>query len=327
MPASCSSPLSCDLGFPKTIWYVLKPMTPIEVVADHQNLCGEGPLWNKWEQALYWTDIAGGKLYRCKWPERTSELVLEGFEVSGMAIGQSGSYILVNSDGVWSWKPGTNPLHIVGTVEGKRCALNDCIADPEGRIFAGSCFFDPEKEDYERGCLFRFDPDGTGHIVEEGIGLANGLGFSPEATTMYFTDSAERTIYAYDYRRTDGSIRNRRIFVKVPDTEGLPDGLTVDAEGFVWSAQWFGGCIVRYDPHGKEQQRIPIPAAQSSSLAFGGPDLTDIFVTSAGLSDALSLAPAQYKVEKQNIGGQLYRTNVGIRGKEENTAKIAFATS
>jgi len=294
----------------------------IKVVANYGTLCGEGPLWSTEEQALYWTDIAGRKLYRCNWTDGSSELVQNGFEVGGIAHHESGGFVLANSEGVWTWRPGSDPRLVLDEVDGERCVLNDCIADPEGRIFTGSCFFDSQTDDYKSGCLFRIDTDGTGHIVDEGIRLANGLGFSPDGETMYFADSAERTIYAYDCRRADGSIRNRRVFVKVPNTEGIPDGLTVDSEGYVWSAQWFGGCIVRYDPDGKEQQRILVPAAQTSSLTFGGADLTDIFVTSASLSDALSLAPALYRPESGNVGGQLYQMNAGIRGKEEYKAKI-----
>lgn len=158
--------------------------------------------------------------------------------------------------------------------------------------------------------------------MEEGIGLSNGLGFSPDCGTLYYTDSVARIIYSYDYHRADGSVRNRREFIRLSTTEGIPDGMTVDSEGFVWSAHWFGGCIVRYDPDGKEQRRIHLPATQTSSLTFGGPDLTDIFVTSAHLTDALSLAPALYRPESSNRGGQMYRMNLGIRGKEEYKAKI-----
>ena len=106
-----------------------------------------------------------------------------------------------------------------------------------------------------------------------------------------FADSAARRIYAYDYRRRDGAISNRRTFVTVPRDEGVPDGLTVDAEGFVWCAHWFGACVIRYDPDGKIERRIPIPASRTSSLAFGGPELTDIFVTSEAFTDSLPLAP------------------------------------
>ena len=109
-----------------------------------------------------------------------------------------------------------------------------------------------------------------------GILLTNGLGFSPDESTLYHVDSAARTIYAYDYSRANGALRNRRAVVRVPVEEGVPDGLTVDAEGCIWCAHWFGGSIIRYRPDGSLERQISVPAPQTSCLAFGGPDLTDI---------------------------------------------------
>jgi len=203
--------------------------------------------------------------------------------------------------------------------------LNDCIADPEGRLFSGSCFYDSGREDYPSGYLFRADLDGSVHIVAEGLRLSNGLGFSPDETTLYLTDSADRTIYAFDYRRSDGTIRKRRVFVKVSPEEGIPDGLTVDAAGFLWSVQWFGGCLVRYDPDGIVERRIQIPASQTTSMAFGGPELTDIFVTSASVPDALPLAPPGYCSGAVYTGGKLFHLNLGLQGGEEYRARIGLA--
>ena len=310
------------MASPQGIWYFCVLMTQVEVVADYGDLCGEGPLWHEGEQALYWIDLTGKRLYRYTYPDDKHQIVHQGLEICGIALHESGKFVIVNSGGVWLWDLKEDLRLIAGTIENKKCALNDCVVDPEGRLFSGSCFFDPANASYERGCLFRIDADGSGHIVDDGISLANGLGFSLDHSTLYFADSAERVIYAYDYRRLDGSLRNRRRFVSVPSTQGLPDGLTVDAEGFVWSAQWFGGCIVRYDPDGKEQQRINVPAAQSSSLAFGGPDLSDIFVTSAALDDGLPLAPPGYSPGARRAGGALYRVRLGIRGRLEYRARI-----
>lgn len=297
----------------------------IEIVADRGDLCGECPLWSPHEEALYWTDITGRKVNRYSWNTRRHEVVHPGLEVSGLALHNLGGFVVVNSEGVWLWNPGCEPHPVASLAEGRKCSLNDCIADPRGRLFAGSCFFDPSRDDYELGFLARFDEDGSARIVDEGIRLANGLGFSPDCSTLYFTDSAERVIYAYDYRDSDGSLRNRREFVRVPREEGIPDGLTVDAEGFVWSAHWFGGCIVRYDLDGHVQRTVKIPAAQTSSLAFGGRDLDDIFVTSAGLPDALSLAPPRYSARDGQSGGQLFRLNLRICGKPEYEAAIRCA--
>jgi D-xylonolactonase len=196
------------------------------------------------------------------------------------------------------------------------------LADANGRLLAGSTFFDPANDRYARGKLYSIAADGKVSILDDEIKLANGLGFSPDNRILYFTDSADRVIYAYDYDAAAGLVRNRRLFVKVPGTEGLPDGLTVDAEGFVWSAQWFGGCICRYDPDGQLERRIRIPAGQTSSLTFGGPDLTDIFVTTAGTPDALSLAPPAYQASGDAVGGALFRVNLGIQGKEDFRCRV-----
>ncbi len=107
-----------------------------------------------------------------------------------------------------------------------------------------------------------------------GFHLSNGLAFSPDNTVLYFTDSAARSIYAYDYNLASGDVKNRRLLIQVPSTEGIPDGLTVDAEGFLWSAQWYGSRIVRYDPDGTVERFIGIPASQVSCMTFGGPVLT-----------------------------------------------------
>jgi sugar lactone lactonase YvrE len=194
--------------------------------------------------------------------------------------------------------------------------MNDCIADPRGRLLSGSVFYNPSGE-YPLGKLICVDTDGSARIIDEGFHLANGLGFSPDCNTLYFTDSVARTIFAYDYDVTGGTVRNRRVFAKVPPSQGIPDGLTVDAEGFVWSAEWYGSCIVRYDPKGNIERLVDTPAKQTSSLAFGGPKLTDIFITSAAKSEPMPIMPAGYDPKSGYFGGKLYHINFGIRGKAE----------
>lgn len=179
-----------------------------------------------------------------------------------------------------------------------KCQVNDCVADPQGRLFAGSRFYDPARKDYPHGYLIRVDTDGTAHVVDEGIHLANGLGFSPDRQTLYFCDSGARVVYAYDYREKDGSVANRRVFQRFAPEEGLPDGLTVDAEGFIWCALWFGAALVRMDPDARVERKIQTPACQTSSLTFGGRDWTDIFITTAALPDPLPLAPPGYQPDK-----------------------------
>ncbi len=298
-------------------------MSELSVIADYGDLCGEGPVWDADSGYLYWTDIDGRRFFRYHQATKQHEIVKQGLEIAGYALNQSGGFVIANSGGIWLWD-GIDNLSLIADKAGDaRLQMNDAIADPEGRLFAGSNFFDAEKA-YELGKLVRVDRDGSVHVADDGFQLPNGLAFSPSGTVMYLTDSAARRIYAYDYDRRSGAVRNRRILVQVPGDEGVPDGLTVDAEGFLWSAQWYGSCIVRYDPDGKVERRIATPAKQTSSVAFGGADLTDIFVTSASKSWPSPLMPRSYDPVAGNFGGQLYLMNLGIQGRQEHKANITF---
>jgi D-xylonolactonase len=287
---------------------------------DDGNPCGEGPIWDATQQCLYWTDCSG-KFFRYDWKTRQREIALNNFEVTGCALDHSGGFTFINSGGVWFWNRRDKPSLIMSDIGGIKLQLNDCIADPEGRLLAGSCFYNPQAK-YSLGKLFCVQTNGTVQILDEGIHLANGLGFSPDRRILYFTDSVARVIYAYDYDATTGRVKNRRAFVKVPGSSGLPDGLTVDAQGFVWSAEWYGSCICRYDPDGKLERRIPVPAKQTSSLAFGGPEMNDIFVTSAAKSEPMPVMPAGYNPESGYFGGGLFHLNAGITGTVEHRTKF-----
>ena len=299
-------------------------MPTLSVLADYGNLCGEGPLWDRRSNTLYWTDITGKRFYCLNWGTRAHDLIQSGFEVAGYAFQEAGGFVVVNAQGIWQWDIAGERRLAITEAEGTKCQMNDCIADPQGRLFAGSWFYDPSREDYPLGYLIRVDTDGSAHVVDEGIHLANGLGFSPDQRTLYFSDSVARVVYAYDYREHDGALANRRVFKRFAPEEGLPDGLTVDAQGFIWCALWFGAALVRMDPDGKVERKIETPARQTSSLAFGGPDWTDVFITTAGLPDSLPLAPPGYQPDKVYSGGRLYHMNLGIPGREEFRCRIAF---
>jgi len=305
--------------------YILQEidMEQVEAIADYGDLCGESPLWDARAEALYWTDITGRRVYRYLWSKKRHELLQSGTEVAGLALLDSGGFVVTNSNGIWLWDGKEEWQLVADSAEGKKCVLNDCVADPQGRLFTGSCFFEPN-DNYERGCLFRVDTDGSVHVVDEGILLSNGLGFSPDESTLYYADSAARRIYAYDYRRSDGSVGNRRILAQVPKEEGVPDGLTVDVDGFIWCAQWFGAGVVRYRPDGTVERRVHVPALQTSSLMFGGPDLNEVFVTSAGQREAETLAPSGYDPSSMLVGGPLFHLRTNIRGKEEYRARLAW---
>lgn len=283
-------------------------------LVDDGNLCGESPIWDATCQRLYWTDAVGKKFFSLDWTLRQHTVLLEDFEVTGCALDQSGRFTFINSGGVWSWNRTERPKLIAAALGNDKLQLNDCIADPEGRLLAGSCFYDPAGH-YPLGKLFCIYPNGFVQILDEGFHLANGLGFSPDARTLYFTDSVARVIYKYDYDPATGRVRNRRPFVQLDNTSGLPDGLTVDSEGFVWSAEWYGSCICRYDPEGRRERKVEIPAKQSSCLAFGGSALRDIFVTSAAKSEPMPVMPQGYDAVSGYFGGGLFHLNLDITGR------------
>ena len=163
----------------------------------------------------------------------------------------------------------------IGDVEAK---FNDGKCDCMGRFWTGSM-----SNDWVTpvGCLFRFDTDSTVRTMDSGFNLSNGMGWSPDNATMYFTDFGQSTIFAYDYDAQTGDIANRRPFVVIPEDEGRPDGMTVDADGCLWVALWDGWAVVQFNPAGKCIDRIPMPVKRPTSCMFGGPDLSIMYVTSA----------------------------------------------
>jgi D-xylonolactonase len=303
-------------------------MSTVEKLVEVDAVVGEGPMWDTDNQKLLWTDIATGRMFSFDPIQNAHTQIHSGPQVGGFVLNKQGGLLTFLHDGVALWKSDDEWVKIYDDdYEGILLRFNDVIADPEGRVFAGTFYEDTMAE--KGGKLLRFDPDGTVEIVEEGIGCSNGMGFSLDLKTMYYTDSTTRTIYAYEYDRGTGRIGNRRNVVVLPDSEGVPDGMTVDAEGFIWSAVWFGGCVIRFDPDGREERRLSIPAKQTSSVMFGGKDLTDLYVTTAAipLDPGGPLDPVGYDWEdyrKSYRGGGLFRVRLDIQGREEFKANVAW---
>ncbi len=281
-----------------------------ELIADYQCICGEGPLWHPDEESLYWVDNVTGRMFRHDATTGRHEQLHEGIIVGGITMQADGKLLLFGEHGkVMLWDDGEME-NIIAKIPGERGArFNDVIADPAGRVFCGTL---PNEE--HLGSLYRLNTDGSITHVLSDIGCSNGMGFTLDRKQMYYTDSTAGNIYLFDYDRATGDISNQRTFVHVPNEEGLPDGLTVDAEGYVWSARWDGNCLVRFRPDGSEERRITFPARKVSSLTFGGPNLDDIYVTTAiGGVD---------KTGEGEGAGALFRISLGIRGLPEFASRI-----
>jgi sugar lactone lactonase YvrE len=183
--------------------------------------------------------------------------------------------------------------------------FNDGRVDRQGRFWAGSMI---ESDDsYHQGGLYRLNPDLSLSSVVDGITISNGLCWSPDSRVMYHADSPRQEIYAYDFEPESGSISNRRLFAKT-EAGCYPDGATVDAEGFLWSAQWGGSKLVRYAPNGEKAGELRLPVSQPTCLTFGGDDLDTMFITSAreNLTDA--------QLAEQPEAGNVLVCRLGVKG-------------
>ncbi len=282
-----------------------------ELIADYACVTGEGPLWHPLERRLIWVDIPTGRMFRYDPATGQHAQCYAGEVVGGFTIQADGALLLFMARGaVALWREGALTPVIAEISEERESRFNDVIADPEGRVFCGTM---PTGD--RGGALYRLDTNGALTRVLEGVQISNGMGFSPDLTQLYYTESLARTIWLFDYDRATGDLSNRRIFVRVPEREGVPDGLTVDAEGYVWSARWNGGCLVRYRPDGVEDFRIPFPARKVSCATFGGPDYTDLYVTTAGGDDKAANGPG---------AGALFRVRVGIQGRPEFCSRVEW---
>ncbi len=289
-----------------------------ELIADYQCVVGEGPLWHPDEQRVYWTDIVTGRLFRYDPATGQHEQIYSGEQVGGFTIQADGALLLFMERGkIATWRDGTLTTLIEEIPAERPTRFNDVIADPRGRVLCGTISPRYGEDDAPpvQARLYRLDPDLTLTVLLEGIGVSNGMGFTPDQTGLYYTDTHTRDISLFDYDAETGAIANRRQFVLVPDgpDEGAPDGMTMDAEGCVWSARWGGGCLVRYAPDGRQLQRIAFPARKVSSAIFGGPDLTDLYGTTAG--------GHQNDVDGPGAGA-LCRVRPGVRGVREFRSRI-----
>ncbi|NPV07605.1 MAG: SMP-30/gluconolactonase/LRE family protein [Anaerolineae bacterium] len=281
------------------------------MVADTRCVCGENPLWHPMTRKVYWTDIPRGHLYSYDPATGEHQRIYEGDVVGGFTIQQDGSLLLFMARGtVKLWRGGFF-IPVIEEIPAEReSRFNDVIADPVGRVFCGTM-----PTEAGPGRLYLLDVDGTLRLVLKGVETSNGLGFSPDRKSLYYTDSGKREIYRFTYHLGSGAISHRQLFVRVPEGEGVPDGMTVDAEGYVWSARWDGGCLVRYTPEGEEERRIEFPARKVSSVTFGGDDYKDMYVTTAGGEDRETEGPG---------AGALFRLRLGIRGVPEFPSRIGF---
>jgi sugar lactone lactonase YvrE len=282
-------------------------MIEVRCVANPRALVGEGPVWDERREVLWWIDVKDPRLFRYDPANGESRELVMPERIGCIALRASGGLMGAFMSGFKWIDPDTGVITPTVDPEPDRPGnrFNDGKCDRRGRLFAGTM----DNAEVEcTGTLYRLDPDLSVHVMATDVHLSNGLGWSPDDRTLYYTDSLRRTIWAYDYDLDTGAIANRRDFARVPDQAGVPDGLCVDAHGGVWSAHWGGWRLTRYAPDGRIDRVVEMPVPQPSCPAFGGPDLDVLYVSSA----AIEMTPADFA--KAPDGGGLFTLDVGVRG-------------
>jgi D-xylonolactonase len=285
-------------------------MRELELIADYGCVVGEGPMWHPLEQRVYWLDIVTGRLFRYDPASGQHEQVYEAGEaIGGFTVQADGALLLFMARGaIKTWRDGQVTAVIDEIPEERHTRFNDVVADPVGRVYAGTMATADRP-----GRLYRLDPDGTLTVTLDDVGIPNGMDFTPDLSQMYFTDSARQAIYLFDYDQATGTLSNQRVWVRTPPDRGVPDGLTVDSQGYVWSARWDDGALYRYAPTGEVDRRIEFPAQKVSSAIFGGPNYSHLYVTTAGGDNKPVEGPG---------AGALFRLRPGVQGRPPFLSRI-----
>lgn len=273
------------------------------------NILGEVPVWDVEEQSLYWIDIEGKRLQRWHQPSGTFADWRFAERIGSFALRKRGGLVCAFESGFAFFNPADGAVEWIAKPDedpGNR--FNDGKCDRHGRFWAGSMDDGLKRHS---GSLFRLDPDLSVHRMETGVGISNALCWSPDDDVFYFADTLDKTIYAYDYAPATGAISNKRRFADTLSDPGTPDGSTIDAEGYMWNAQWDGWRLTRYAPDGSVDRIVELPVQKPTSCMFGGPDLRTLFVTTA-IWDLKGSALAA-----QPMAGSLLALDVGVAGLPE----------
>jgi sugar lactone lactonase YvrE len=281
------------------------------LVLDARAELGEGPVWDPSGGCLYFVDILRGQVHRFEPASHATRIYPINDMVGAAALTDTGDLVLAVHRGFARLDVVTGHVTPIATVGAgpPDLRMNDGAADASGRFWAGSMALD---ERPRAGALHRLDPDGSVHTMLRDVTISNGIDWTGDDRVMYYVDSGTRAIDAFDFDAASGAIGNRRTFVRIPPEDGVPDGLTLDADDGVWVALWGGGAVQRYAPDGTRDRVIPVPTTFPTSCAFGGDDLRDLYITTA----TIKLSPAQRAA--QPAAGGLFRARPGPKGRPAN---------
>jgi sugar lactone lactonase YvrE len=293
------------------------PLATGELVLDVHASLGESPVWDSSTASLLWVDIREGQVH---WfdPSEGTDTALSIGQAAGAVAPIDGRHVVVAArDGFGIADRSIGSFALVAPVEkelvGNR--MNDGKCDRIGRFWAGTQSIEHESA---VGALYRLELDGSVTRVLGEVGISNGLAWSPDDRTMYYIDSAKGTVDAFDYESAEGVCTRRRELVTFPSSEGVPDGMAVDVDGYLWIAMFGGSCVRRFSADGRPDGELRLPVSLVTSCAFGGPELSDLYVTTARRS-------GDRIVENEPHAGGLFRFRPGVRGLPPNPFKGLLA--
>ena len=294
-------------------------MKKVELYNDCKNLLGEGITWSVDQENLYWLDVViPSKLFQLHLPTNKLSTFIMPEMISSISIRSKKDLIIASQYGVYNYNLTSNNFTRLIETEPllKFNRSNDGASDIKGRFWFGTMQNNLDEEGNDipitkhSGSLYRLDIDLTLDKIESNLGIPNTFIWNPDNTKFYFTDSMEGIIYSYDFNEKSGEITNKTNFAIF--NRGVPDGSTMDNEGFVWNCRWGGSCVVRFDPLGRVDRVLEVPIANVTNCVFGGKDLKTLFITTArqGLSK-------EY-VTKNPYAGSLFAIDLSIKGIEDN---------
>ena len=286
-------------------------MSGVECVVDCRNTLGENPAWSVDEQKLYWVDIEKSELW-CYDPQTGKARTWKTPErVGSFAFREQGGLLVAFESGMAFWEPDSGQTRRIQDFEPDLTTTrtNDGRCDRQGRFIVGGMNEAADGDAISN--VYRLDPDLNIHRIISGVTCANSTCFSPDGKVMYFADSPTGQIRVYDYDIDSGTVGNRRVFTDFSDQPGIPDGSIVDAEGFLWNAQWNGHRVVRYGLNGTIDRIVKVPVMNPTCVAFGGKDLDVLYMTTA----RYLMTPGQIEVE--HLSGGLFAVKVDVKGLAE----------
>jgi L-arabinonolactonase len=274
----------------------------VEIVVRDAGLLAECPLWDVQNEELYWVDIPSAVLHS-RGNDGTRRRWELPNEIGSVVLRASGGAVVALRNGLHTLDLESGELEFfLDTQRDRTTRYNDGKCDQAGRLWIGTL----DDDQLPRAHLYRVDPDRSIRSMREDVMCSNGIDWSPDGRTLYWVDSHTHTILAFEFDLDRGEIRQPRVLTS--GTIGIPDGLTVDAEGCIWCAWWDGWRVTRIAPDGRTLTTVELPVARPTSLAFGGPHLDELYVTSA----KWALGPAER--ERQPLAGALFVLDAGVSG-------------